>query len=42
MMGVPARQKGWICECGEQLKEDFTCKNCNRKYQKSKETIIQI
>jgi UDP-2-acetamido-3-amino-2,3-dideoxy-glucuronate N-acetyltransferase len=34
MMGVPAKQKGWICECGEQLKGNihFICSNCQRNY----------
>jgi UDP-2-acetamido-3-amino-2,3-dideoxy-glucuronate N-acetyltransferase len=35
MMGVPARQKGWACECGEQLRDVkimATCKRCARKY----------
>ncbi|MDF2588734.1 MAG: acetyltransferase [Anaerocolumna sp.] len=29
--GIPAKQIGWVCECGEVLKEDFRCK-CNRHY----------
>lgn len=30
--GVPARQLGWVCECGEKLLSNLTCKKCNRKY----------
>ena len=36
MLGIPARQKGWACECGQLLKEDngiFKCPDCGRKYQ---------
>ena len=30
--GVPAKQIGWVCECGSRLDETFICKNCNRNY----------
>ena len=32
MQGVPAKQTGWICECGMKLANDFICKKCLRKY----------
>ncbi len=35
MMGTPARQKGWICECGERLPPFgrlATCRRCARRY----------
>lgn len=32
MLGVPARQRGWVCECGEILPESLTCK-CGRAYE---------
>lgn len=32
MLGVPARQKGWVCECGEILPDELNCKSCGRKY----------
>lgn len=31
-VGMPARQAGWVCECGEKLAEDLVCKACGRKY----------
>lgn len=32
MVGVPARQIGWVCECGRRLHDpDYTC-NCGRSY----------
>ena len=36
MLGVPAKQKGWACECGQILKESednkYVCKDCGRTY----------
>ncbi len=31
MAGVPAKQIGWVCECGERLQENLVCK-CGRTY----------
>lgn len=32
MLGVPARQQGWVCECGEILPDSLICNKCRRKY----------
>lgn len=32
MRGVPARQVGWACECGNFLKETHSCSQCGREY----------
>jgi len=38
MVGVPARQVGWVCQCGVTLpvnlgeKGDVTCETCNSRY----------
>ena len=32
MAGVPARQIGWVCECGKKLGADFKC-DCGREYE---------
>ena len=32
MIGVPARQVGWMCECGEKLTDSLTCHKCGRSY----------
>lgn len=32
MAGVPARQIGWVCECGKRLDETLECE-CGRRYQ---------
>lgn len=36
MMGVPARQAGWVCECGEKLDGNLVCPKCGRRYIKEK------
>lgn len=41
MAGVPARQIGWVCECGERLEKDLICYKCGRKYISYKTTIIE-
>ncbi|NLJ70248.1 MAG: N-acetyltransferase [Clostridiaceae bacterium] len=30
--GVPAKQIGWVCECGGVLDDKYTCPNCEKKY----------
>lgn len=39
MAGVPARQIGWVCECGQVLDKELKCPVCERKYL-IKESII--
>lgn len=33
VLGVPARQKGWVCECGQILPKSLACPRCGRTYQ---------
>ena len=33
--GVPAKQIGWVCECGERIDEHLQCSKCSRKYRKT-------
>lgn len=33
MAGVPAKQMGWVCECGELLKGKSVCDKCGRHYE---------
>lgn len=42
MAGMPARQIGWVCQCGEPLGEDLVCKKCNRKYIEQKGRLFEI
>lgn len=32
MLGVPAKQVDWVCECGERLHGGTVCSHCNRSY----------
>lgn len=32
MAGVPARQIGWVCECGQVLDPDLKCPDCGRQF----------
>ena len=31
MAGVPAKQIGWVCECGQVLDKDMVCPDCGKK-----------
>lgn len=31
--GVPARQIGWVCECGGRLEVNLACRSCGRQYE---------
>lgn len=42
MLGVPAKQRGWVCECGEILKNGLTCEHCGRKYTESESGLQQV
>ncbi len=41
MVGNPAKQIGWACECGERLSDDLKCMSCGKKYEKIGEGIRQ-
>lgn len=42
MAGIPARQVGWVCECGKPLKENHSCPVCKRVYQEKENEIEQL
>ncbi len=39
MAGVPAKQIGWVCECGAILGEDLKCSACGREYTEAEEGL---
>ena len=42
MLGVPAVQKGWVCECGQILRFEgnrTSCPSCGRKYRKTNNQV---
>ena len=42
MMGVPARIRGWVCECGEILSDDLVCDKCGRAYKEVPEGLEEV
>lgn len=42
MLGVPAKIKGWVCECGDILIDEYNCKKCGRKYKKLLDGLEEI
>lgn len=41
MLGVPARQTGWVCECGEVLPESLVCPVCGRRYHQTEKGLSE-
>lgn len=41
MLGVPARRKGWVCECGALLKNGLKCSECGREYRETEEGLVE-
>ena len=42
--GVPARRKGWVCECGVLLSDDETapqliCRTCAKEYRQDADSL---
>lgn len=42
MAGVPAKQIGWVCECGKVLRQVGICKRCNKQYVLNNKTATMI
>lgn len=40
--GVPAKQIGWVCECGLRLPENLHCKSCDRRYIKKENQLCEL
>lgn len=45
MLGIPAKQAGWVCECGQKLCPDgmaqFRCPDCGRNYRLCNDSQIE-
>jgi acetyltransferase-like isoleucine patch superfamily enzyme len=41
VVGNPARQIGWVCQCGNRLNEHYFCGLCKKNYRKS-ETGLKL
>ena len=42
MAGVPARQIGWVCECGAVLKDGLQCHACSRQYAEAENGLVEV
>ena len=42
MMGVPARIRGWVCECGHVLSDDLVCDKCGQTYKEVPEGLEEV
>ena len=42
MAGVPAKQIGWVCECGERLAQNLNCLKCDKKYKEMETGLTEI
>ena len=42
MAGIPARQMGWVCECGAVLKEGMTCPVCALRYREEMQGLVEV
>ena len=42
MLGVPAKQRGWACECGQLLNEGLACGECGRMYYEAADGLKEV
>lgn len=42
MAGVPARQTGWVCECGQVLDGSLSCLDCGRRYVLASDRLTEV
>lgn len=40
MAGNPARQIGWVCECGQVLNKQLQCSDCERQYEMDEQSTL--
>ena len=43
MAGVPAKQIGWVCECGERIEtKTYQCIKCGKRYMKRDSGLAEV
>ena len=42
MAGVPAKQIGWVCECGQVLDNNCKCPDCGKQYKVENDRLVII
>ena len=40
MVGIPAKQIGWVCNCGNVLDKDFNC-SCGKKFKIESNCMVE-
>ena len=40
--GIPAKQIGWVCECGLRLTENLHCNSCGRSYEQKDSQFCEL
>ena len=41
VVGNPAKQIGWACNCGERLAENLECTSCGNRFEKKQEGLVE-
>jgi UDP-2-acetamido-3-amino-2,3-dideoxy-glucuronate N-acetyltransferase len=42
VVGIPAKQMGWVCECGVRLgDDDLACPACHRRYEEHPHGLVE-
>ena len=39
MVGNPAKQIGWMCECGNRLDDNLRCSHCGKSYEEKEQGL---
>ncbi len=42
VVGNPATQLGWVCDCGARLEGDLSCRNCGRSFVRSPSGLAEV
>jgi UDP-2-acetamido-3-amino-2,3-dideoxy-glucuronate N-acetyltransferase len=42
VIGNPAKQIGWMCECGERLSTELECLACGKKFYKTESDLVAV
>lgn len=42
VMGIPAKQVGWVCKCGNILDDNFKCASCGKHYELINDEMSEI
>ena len=42
VVGNPAKQLGWACQCGERLADDLECVACGQKFKKKQDGLREV